>query len=219
MHHAYYIEGPLSLFEAYKEALAPYYARQYERFGIDEARELQGVASLKNYESGTFLLATGALTSEAQQALLKLFEEPQQGTMFVVMLPHGMLLPTLRSRMMEWPTEQQIVMKNSLARDGSEPRRETRGLFSGQSAVQFLKASGKDRTDFITKLLKEEDKEQVRDFLSALEAELYVRLTKSNSGQMRQGLGDIAMVRDYLRDRSPSLKMLLEHLALSLPVL
>lgn len=194
-HHAYYIEGPLSAFDAYKEAVRPYYARLYERFGIDEARELTTLASLKNYQEAVFLLALATMTSEAQQALLKLFEEPQEGTRFIVLMPHGVLLPTLKSRMLTYP---ELLQTDA----------------DSMGATKFLKLAGKDRSDFITKLLKDDDnqKERVRDFLNALERELYVRPTRSNTA-----LADIAMVRDYLRDRSPSLKMLLEHLALALP--
>ncbi len=196
-HHAYYIEGPLSVFAAYKEALSPYYAREYERFGIDEARELQALASLKNYTDGVFLLAAASLTSEAQQALLKLFEEPQEGTVFIVMVSHGVLLPTVKSRMLEYPEPIELDTDST-------------------SAKKFLKLSGKDRSDFITKLLKDDEnqKERVRDFIQALEAELYKKIPEP---AVRQALEDIAMVRDYVRDRSPSLKMLLEHLALALP--
>ncbi len=203
-HHAYYIEGPGTHFEAYKENLRPFYARQYERFGIEEARELQNFASLKNYAKSTYFLGIGSLTSEAQQALLKLFEEPQEGTTFVMLLPHGALLPTLRSRMMEYPEKLKFDGQNSLA-----SRAGLRGLFE-QQILTFLKGSQKERSDFITKLLKEEDREKVRDFVNALEAQLY------NQG-VREGLEDIAKVRSYLGDRSPSLKILLEHLALCLP--
>lgn len=209
-HHAYYIEGPLSAFEAYKERVAPFYAREYERFGIDEARELQNIASLKNYESAVFLLGVASLTSEAQQAMLKLFEEPQQGTQFVLLVPHGTLLPTLRSRMLAYPEKLKFDGQNSLA-----GRAGPRGLFEREISV-FLAGSPKDRSDIIAKLLKDDEgtKERVRDFVNALEAELYKKVGEPKA---RQALGDIAMVRQYLQDRSPSLKMLLEHLALSLP--
>lgn len=201
-HHAYYIEGPLSVFAAYKEALSPYYAREYERFGIDEARELVAVAGLKNYQQSVFLLGIAAITSEAQQALLKLLEEPQENTVFVLMVPHGTLIPTIKSRMLPYPDLQQ----------GSTLLNSARSNLAGQ----FLKSSGKDRSDFITKLLKDDEnqKERVRDFIQALEAELYKKIPEP---AVRQALEDIAMVRDYVRDRSPSLKMLLEHLALVLP--
>ena len=199
-HHAYYIEGSLSGFEAHKAELKPFWASSFERFGIDESRELIALSSLKNFNEAVFLIGAASITGEAQQALLKLFEEPQAGTTFVLLVPHGALLPTLKSRMLEYP-ELSTVTENS-SRYGE--------------ARQFLKMGGKERSDFITKLLKDEEgtKERVRDFVNALEIEL-VKDVKKN----RQGLEDIAMVRDYLGDRSPSLKMLLEHLALSLPAI
>src|SRR3989344_3794535 len=129
-HHAYYIEGSLSQFDTHKTALKPFWASAFERFGIDESRELIALSSLKNFKEAVFLIGAASITSEAQQALLKLFEE------------------------------------------------------------------------------------RVRDFVNALEIELVKDIKKN-----RQGLEEIAMVRDYVGDRAPSLKMLLEHLALSLPTI
>ena len=195
-HHAYYIEDSPAQFDAYKEQIPHFVAQKYERFGIDEARALTQLASLKNISGeAVFLLALGSITSEAQQALLKLLEEPQKGTTFILLLPHGLLLPTLRSRMLEYP-------KIQITNDKS------------QTISKFLIANQKERSDFITKLLKDEDgaKERVRDFVNALEVALAKDVKKN-----KQGLADIATVRDYLGDRAPSMKMLLEHLALSLP--
>ena len=69
-------------------------------------------------------------------------------------------------------------------------------------------------------MLKDDEgaRERVREFLNALERVLYEKMQKSKpSPEVRQGLEDIARCRSYASDRSPSLKMLLEHLALSLP--
>ncbi len=195
-HHAYYIEAPLSAFEAYKAHLGPLYAKEHEKFGIEEARALIALASLKNFEPTVFLVGMASTTSEAQQALLKLLEEPQENTTFVLLVPHGTLLPTLRSRMLEYPELVEIEGDSS-------------------DAKKFLKLPGKERSDFIAKLLKDDEstKERVRDFVNALEAELY---KKVGEPQARKSLEDISVVRNYLQDRSPSLKMLLEHLALAL---
>jgi len=207
-HHAYYIEGPSALFGSYKEELKPLgrsptgetlWAKEFERFGIDEARALVTLAALKNFTQATFLIATPQITTEAQQALLKLLEEPQVGSTFVLIVPHGVLLPTLRSRMLEYPKLQTSSTKN-------------------QTVIKFLSSSPKERSDFIAKLLKDEDgvKERARDFVNALEAHC-VKLNFTQRQEGRQALEDIALVRDYLRDRSPSLKMLLEHLSVALP--
>lgn len=213
-HHAYYIEGSPALFEEYKKSIPHFVAQKYERFGVDEARELSRMASLKNVSGeAVFLLAAGALTSEAEQALLKLFEEPQRGTVFVVLAPHGALGATLKSRMMEYEGGKQSPAQHDTEVGPSLNKGPTS---VSQEANKFLKMSGKERSDFIAKLLKDEEgaKERVRDFVNALEAEL-----AKNIKENAQSLADITMVRDYLGDRAPSLKMLLEHLAVALPVL
>lgn len=203
-HHAYYIEGSLGEFDALKAELTPFVAEVHERFGIDEARKLVERASLKNFKETIFLVGASSITTEAQQALLKLFEEPQEGTVFYLLVPHGVLLPTLKSRMLEF------------AGGGNISRSVATKVKSEGDYSRFLRLSQKDRSDFITKFLKDDEgvKERTRELLDGLEAELYKKISDPKA---RAALGDISMVRDYLRDRSPSLKMLLEHLAVSLP--
>ena len=202
-HHAYYIEGRMSQFPAYKERLNPFWAKEFERFGIDEARALIQLCSLKNFGETTFFIATASITHEAQQALLKLFEEPQQGTTFVFLAPHGALIATLRSRMLPYPGQ--------LKEEGS-----------GADVLTFLKSPYPARSAEVAELLKDEEgaRERVREFLNELERVLYEKMQKSKPREeLRQGLEDIARCRSYASDRSPSLKMLLEHLAMTLPVL
>lgn len=206
-HHAYYIEGPLSQFEDYKSALKPFWAREFERFGIEESRELISLTSLKNVADATFLIGAATITSEAQQALLKLFEEPQRGTTFVILIPHGSLIPTLRSRMLPYPE-----------RGFTKP---PPGVYETPASVKnFLSEPYKNRSATISILLKDDEgaRERAREFLGGLEGELYLELQKSRGKKnIREGIEDIAKIRSYLSDRSPSLKMLLEHLAVSLP--
>ncbi len=194
----------MSQFDALKTALKPFWASAFERFGIDESRELIALASLKNFNEALFLVGAASITSEAQQALLKLFEEPQAGTMFVLLVPHGALLLTLKSRMLPYPELSPVTEDSSLYGE----------------AKQFLKMAGKERSETIAKILKDEEgaKERVRDFINALETEC-MKLNFAQKAEGRQGLQDIAMVRDYVGDRAPSLKILLEHLALSLPTI
>lgn len=207
IHHAYYIEDSASAFDAYRDLIRPFWSGKFERFGIDDARDLIALASLKNFNEAVFFVCTASITSDAQQSLLKLFEEPQAGTTFVLLAPHGSLLPTLKSRMLLY--EKQLpARKKVLGSASPQP-----DYFSDPAAA-FLRASGKERSEMIAKMLKDEEglKERVRDFVNALETELSKDVQKN-----KQGLEDIAMVRDYLGDKAPSLKMLLEHLAVSLP--
>lgn len=193
-HHAYYIEGSLGEYE--KLSVKGIY-QKYERFGIDEARELIQTASLKNTSDTIYVVEASAITSEAQQALLKLFEEPQAGTTFILVSPHGTLLSTLKSRMLPFPNLKKKNKQHTFAK-------------------KFLAANAKERSASVAALLKDEEDQRgrVREFLQALELEL-VKNIKDPKAQ--EGLSDIAKVRSYVSDRSPSLKMLLEHLAISLP--
>ena len=126
-----------------------------------------------------------------------------------------MLLPTLRSRLIRYPERLKFDRQNSLVTPGETAR----GLFEQQIST-FLKANYKSRSTFITALLKDEEgaKERVRALLAGLEILLYAQLQKSQGKkEYREALEDIAKVRSYVADRSPSLKMLLEHLAATLP--
>ncbi len=187
--------------------------RQWEKFGIDEARELTQQASLKSTSGRSlFVLGISSITSEAQQALLKLFEEPNQGAIFVVLIPHGIVLPTLRSRFLPYPE----VLKTK-ADTGD--------------AKEFLASTYAKRSARVTAFLKNDDedtREQTRTFVNGLESLLYAELQKLRrpegvgvptkaSGDIIAGLTDIAHFRQYLGDRAPSLKMILEHFAATLP--
>ncbi|HVV39127.1 MAG TPA: hypothetical protein VHD31_02260 [Candidatus Paceibacterota bacterium] len=214
-HHAYLYEGSLSqlealagnaqeLFDFSAENNPDLQIRSFEKFGIEEARELTYATSLRSLSGrALYIVGVSAITTDAQQALLKLFEEPQQGSMFVLLAPHGSIIATLRSRLLVYPGTIQLSSQKS-------------------SAQSFLRANGKDRSAEITKLLKDEEgtKERVRDFLAGLEEKLHAELLKSKGdAKVREGLEDIVKIRSYVGDRSPSLKMLLEHLAVSLPTL
>ena len=144
------------------------------------------------------------MTSEAQQALLKLFEEPQPGIIFVLLVPQGALMPTLKSRFLPYP------------------HMLTEAALTHARAQAFLHMTYTQRSAWIAELLSEEDhaREQVRSFFDELESVLHAELSKAageRHAALVRGLGDIATLRKYLSDRSPSLKMLLEHLAATLP--
>ncbi len=195
----------MSAFGVYKEAVKPFWAKEFEQFGIDDARDLVRLASLRNYTEAVFLIAAASITSEAQQALLKLFEEPQQGTTFILIVPYGILLPTLKSRML-------VYEPKGVALESLELRRRL------DAAKEFLSWPYKQRSEWITGFLKEEEgvRERVREFVDALEVELHKHIANKEA---REGLQDIAHFRRYLSDRAPSLKMILEHFAATLPLL
>lgn len=212
LHHAYVIEDGESaraeLLRFIEEELGmpvrgnpDVHVRQYDSFGIDDSREIQRIESSRAVggDKKIFVLSLNSMTREAQNALLKLFEEPTDGAhFFVLMSIVEALLPTLRSRV-------QIIR-----RKGSEP--------DLQFALQFLKSSPAERLALIADMIESKDKAQAIEFVSGLEAALYAGV-KFNAGFVPiAAFEEIRDVRSYLGDRSSSVKILLEHLSVVLPI-
>lgn len=215
MHHAYLYEGSLSLLPPLAESAKKLFGfagkteassvdvrtQAWEKMNIEDARGLASEVSLKSVSGrALYIVCAGSISYDAQGALLKLFEEPQEGAVFVLLTPPGILLDTLRSRFIAYPER---LEENEAAR---------------AEAAKFLKSAYKERSAQIAALLKEEEgaKERVREFLHSLEVVLRKKIKEK---EVRVGLEDIQLVRNYLEDRSASMKMLLEHLAISLPSL
>ena len=118
-----------------------------ETFGIDEARELSLSAARKAFgEKKVYVIAPGKITTEAQNALLKTFEDPAPDTyFFLVVKGEELVIPTLRSRM----DIRHLAVKPP----------------SGD-AKKFLELSTKDRMLFTKKFVDEEN--NLSDFLDEL---------------------------------------------------
>lgn len=215
-HHAYVYEGPAALLQPLAEDACTRFGftagsnpdvhvESWEKFGIDESRTLVMQTSLRSVGGrALFVLGIMSITSEAQQALLKLFEEPGEGVMFVVLVPHGTLLPTLRSRFLDYP--EKVLRLN---------------LDIKMEAAEFLNWPYAKRSAWVTAFLKGDDdgvREKVRVFVNSIEEELYKHLSK-NPKEIGPALADVAHFRGYLADRAPSIKMILEHFAATLPTL
>ncbi|MEA2715530.1 MAG: polymerase subunit delta [Candidatus Parcubacteria bacterium] len=184
-----------------------FFDRHYENFTIDDARELKSIHETRPVRSAgkkIFVLTMNGITVEAQNALLKLLEEPAVYAHFFLIVPSKhLLLPTVKSRLSFIGSAIFDGLKAN-ERDGSD------------NARKFLKAPPAMRIELIKKLLDDISKERQTkqnaiDFVNDIQAVLYERGgIKKN---MRQ-LEAIETVRKYLNDRSPSLKMLLEYVAL-----
>jgi len=178
----YETDNPVSLFS-------------FERLGIDNARQIAVDAQLRPVSGAeqVFVLRTLFVTHEAQNALLKLFEEPPAGLSFVLVLPPAVqLLPTLLSRIGQEVAEQPDVVIN-------------------QPWVDFLAATPADRLTQID--LWQKTKES--NWLQAITAGVHtISYTEVPVG----ALPAIQLVGEQLGTRGASNKMLLEHLALILPL-
>ena len=186
------------------------FSRSYRRFGVDEAQELRARARSKPVAGAhrVFLLFVPAITTEAQNALLKTLEEPVAGALFFLIVPSPeMLLTTIRSR----------VQHLSL---GSEGAGQVQTLVNTDD---FLAASPDKRLTMLKPLYEHDDPPaggEGRDigaviaFLQSLET-YFVKEKRSTS--VTEGIRAIYRARKYATDKGSLLKALLEQVALLAP--
>lgn len=211
-HHAYLLEGDIE--PSYEELLKSLttleivtlgnpdvFIKDYENLLIDDVREIKDFESERSLNKNgrkILILKTRMFSYPAQNALLKVFEEPRPGVVFFLIIPDGAkLFPTLRSRL--------FAITGKFAAD-DELR---------QSAKKFLADSKKDRLDFVKKFTDMESKvllkEKVVKFLNFLEKEFSV-----SESVDKNKIEDIYLAKKYIGDQGSSPKILLEHLAVTL---
>lgn len=178
-----------------------------ESLDIAEARLLAEKASSRPIEGDMrrFIISVAHIPHEAQNALLKLFEDPPATAQFYIIVPREeLLLPTLRSRLHLFYTSS--ASKDALAE-------ETRS---------YLAASFNDRLLMVAKLAKEKEKTKdtaaMRGLIAGIERAASFAIAKDAAkGESPPYLRDALLASTYAETRSASHKMLLEHLALSIP--
>ncbi|MEI7765111.1 MAG: hypothetical protein WCI93_00830 [bacterium] len=186
-----------------------------DSFKIDDARDLRTQSLEKGISTSkkVFVLSVNNFLIEAQNTLLKMFEEPIPNTMFFLVIPDSVvILPTLLSRLYL------IRMKD----DSNENQKE---------AENFLKMSSSARIDFIKEMIakaKEDDEEELLSadsvrskaikFLNTLEKVLHEKLI-SNKVQYKEVdyFYQIMKAREYLLQPGSSTKSLMESVALVVP--
>lgn len=203
--------------------------RRYGLFSVENARELADIARLSSTTGGAQAIIVSATRffHEAQNALLKLFEEPPQGTYLFLVLPsEGMLLPTMRSRVMSLP-EAGVPTKSATkkVKVGKED-------VSADPAQEFRAATGVTREKIIAKLLEraksdKDDEKQAARASALMLAEGIARVAhgkwlgaKTGSAEeksLRAYLSDLDSFIPILHERSAPLKLIFEHLLLTAP--
>lgn len=173
-----------------------------DTFGIDDSRIIishHSTRSIGDHGKKIFIVSTSSLTGDAQNALLKMVEEPTEGTHIFLIIPsRDALLPTLRSRISFIDlSDQEGAGDNSLGDSRATARR-------------FLKMTKKERVDFVANMAKEIADE---DLPKSVALELVGTIAEEVRHD-RRALGASLQALDYLRDRSASVKQLLEYVAL-----
>ncbi len=182
--------------DAYRQQSADVLHVVRERFGIDDARELSAIASQTPFAAPVrvFVVVAGDIAPEAQNALLKLFEEPPKHARFYLIVPSvSFLLPTLRSRL------------HSPSGGASQD-------VYVDSFSAFRNASYGERLVLIAQLAKDKNREAMEAIIRGCE-----HAAQCEDLQNAALLRSVLFVRTYSGSRGASLKMLLEELALTLP--
>ncbi|MEK7642210.1 MAG: hypothetical protein AAB392_00220 [Patescibacteria group bacterium] len=170
-----------------------YYEFDVDVFGIDEARELSLWAYKKPLANDrkVAILSINFITSEAQNALLKVFEEPPMGTYFFILIGNlGGILPTLLSR----------VQVHESFSDGRTVPTENK---------DFIQMSVAKKMQIVKKLSGSEGRELLKQFIKNLPEKIE---NIEDAQKMKKIL--IAKKLSSLSGSSP--KMLLEWLTVSL---
>lgn len=204
-HHAYALEdtsasGVLEQLVAHgitQTGSPDLFVYEKEQLSIDDARDIRERAARRPLADSYRVLVIGvaAMTHEAQNALLKTFEEPSGHTLFFIAMPsvHA-LLPTLRSRL-------EILGSGGIG-----------NVEDTFDAPAFVRMSPTARLEALAPIIEERDKVAAERLLTSLEVHLAPRAANA-----REGIASVYRAKRYLHHRGASLKMLLEQVALLVP--
>lgn len=201
LHHAILLVGMAEEADSYIRSLCSdldikiannpdFFAFRTDTFGIDEARQLKSLSINKTVTGRKiFFISPVRMTLEAQNALLKTFEDPPSSThFFLVTREEALILPTLRSRMKVMHLSQGLTLES-------------------QDAKKFLSLSVKDRLLFAKKFVAEEKNLVI--FLDSLLSLLRTQDRKQKS------IKAIYNIRRIVNE-SVSSRLVIEHLSLVL---
>ena len=164
-------------------------------FAVDDARRLSEEAQVKAFGlKKIFVIHSSRFTPEAQNALLKTFEEPSADThFFVIARDTNMFLPTLLSRM------------HAVRLEGSKEIE--------KEAEKFLEMSLAKRILFARKFADEKEERGVGALSSFLDSLLLI--LKKNKAPLAT-LEKVFKARLFADDSSAMSRLIIEHLALVL---
>lgn len=223
-HHAYFVAGDretgilaaLSFLETQRGMRIignPDIAvERHSLFSIDDARRVERKAHLApvSGSSKAMVIAADRIFHEAQNALLKVLEEPSAGTTIILIVPSaGSLLQTVRSRVLPLP--------------GTEVKKPS----ASEEATVFWEGTPSAREKVVESILKEakSDDEDDKAHARTRARELAEGLTVLAHAAWRKDsktphfllLEDLDRLIPVLHDRSAPLKPILEHILITAP--
>jgi len=226
LHHAYLIEGKYEEIvpkiinflknlgiETYNNP--DFYYISIDSFKVEDAFNLKSMQYEKSFSSEKnakkiFLISANNFLLEAQNTLLKIFEEPIKNTHFFIIVPNSnFLLKTLISRFYLIKTKPNIEIEL-------------------KEAEKFIYMSLKNRLNFIKELITEKEEKisievkkdiiqnsvraKALKFLNALETIMSKKIFNTQNYFIH-----IFKVREFLNQPGSSVKNLMESIALTIP--
>ncbi len=215
LYHAYVIGGARADARAHLDELfglhaiktagnPDFFESEHVSFSVDDARALRAWQELMpSGERKVSVVYTDFINTEAQNALLKTFEEPFPNTHIFLIVPKpDILLPTLLSRV-------RVV----------QPARSDLAGSTIIESSKFLLMKIGERMSFIQKLAeKSEDDDasaQVREKAISFLNDLEFLLAKDKIKNQKK-LDKIIRLKKYLQISGASVKMILETIALTI---
>lgn len=185
-----------------------------EKLGIDDATKIRHaiLRSPSSAPQNIIVIYAGTLTEVAQNSLLKIFEEPPKNSyifLITTFIPH--LLPTLRSRFIEFKIDS--TDKKAHDHDNSFDNSTSESLNELLNAENFIKSKIEKRLAIVKDIHSAMDKGsisigEVWNFVNKIE--LYF----INSSADKK---DVLMrAQEFMHAPGNSVKMLLEYLAVRL---
>lgn len=221
LHHAYLLKNTgkgvlLELKEFLENELRfttngnpDFWCGEFDTFGINDGREITQLQSRTATEGSikVFIIMANFFTIESQNSLLKMFEEPTPGTHFFIITQNTeTLLPTLRSRLFIPETHTESANMNIQ-------------YSCGVSVDEFLNSSQAGRIELLKDVIEMKDKNTAISFLNELEITLYKKFQGSTLKKDYVFVfEEILKAKKFLNSSSPSIKMILEHIAVIVPV-
>lgn len=166
----------------------------FANMGVDDVRQIKVYEEFKDFggQRKIFIIDSDFVTPEAQNAFLKILEEPTEGTHFFIIIPQDTVIDTLRSRMY-------IFNLNDIYSTNSN----------------HLTLSLEEKLSLIKKITDNSEnnpKQEALNFLNNIEKELYLEGPLKNF----QKIILCQNTRKYLHNKGAPVKMILESFVLSL---
>lgn len=228
-HHAYVIEG---FSDEYSKNLSRFFSEllnidendgrtensspnflhiKNNQLDIDDARRIVDFNSKKSFGdvhgNKVIFIEINSAGHQAQNALLKTLEEPSSKTYFFIIVPSAsILLPTIKSRV-------QIYGINEFF-DGNKLNESDVSL-----AKLFLQSDVPKRLEMIKEMMDNDNPSALVRFLNDLEITIHKLVKEKAKKRLNSNeLSALVLAREYFADPGASKKMLLEYLAMELPI-